>query len=125
MENVKIEELYRRIAQEGFVRTVGKTFGVGACVRVPFTDTALKTDVLGLDLSVRSTNCLMRAGVKTVAQLLDVIAEDRLWSVRNLGKKSRAEIRVKTFEFGYACLSEKEKKGLIGALLTENSSGNL
>lgn len=45
-----------------------------------------------LDLSVRAYNCLRRAGVETVLQLLQISEED-LMQVRNMGKKSLKEIK--------------------------------
>lgn len=47
-----------------------------------------------LDLSVRSFNCLKRAGINTVQELIQKTEED-LMKVRNLGKKSLEEIQNK------------------------------
>lgn len=44
-----------------------------------------------LDLSVRSYNCLMRAGITTVEQLLNT-SDEELLKVRNLGKKGYEEL---------------------------------
>ena len=47
-----------------------------------------------LDLSVRSYNCLKRAGINTVAELTRKTEEDMM-KVRNLGKKSLQEVKEK------------------------------
>jgi len=47
-----------------------------------------------LELSVRAYNCLKRAGINTIADLLDKTIDD-LGKVRNLGKKSIDEIEEK------------------------------
>ena len=47
-----------------------------------------------LDLSVRSYNCLRRAGINTVADLISKSEEDMM-KVRNLGRKSLKEIKEK------------------------------
>ncbi|MDY6062807.1 MAG: DNA-directed RNA polymerase subunit alpha [Erysipelotrichaceae bacterium] len=52
-----------------------------------------------LDLSVRSYNCLKRAGIATVEELIQK-SEDEMGKVRNLGKKSLKEIRDKIYEIG-------------------------
>jgi len=52
-----------------------------------------------LDLSVRSYNCLKRAGINTVGDLTSK-TEDEMMKVRNLGKKSFDEIRKKLDELG-------------------------
>lgn len=52
-----------------------------------------------LDLSVRSYNCLKRAGIQTVDELTQK-TEDEMMRVRNLGKKSLKEVKDKLIEFG-------------------------
>ena len=53
-----------------------------------------------LDLSVRSYNCLKRAGIQTVDELTQK-TEDEMMRVRNLGKKSLKEVKDKLNELGY------------------------
>ncbi len=64
----------------------------------------LEMTVEELDLSVRSYNCLKRAGINTVEELTQKTEEDMM-KVRNLGKKSLEEIQNKLAELG---LSLKE-----------------
>ena len=52
-----------------------------------------------LDLSVRSYNCLKRAGIQTVDELTQK-TEDEMMRVRNLGKKSLKEVKDKLIELG-------------------------
>jgi DNA-directed RNA polymerase subunit alpha len=52
-----------------------------------------------LDLSVRSYNCLKRAGIQTVEELT-TRTEDEMMRVRNLGKKSLKEVKDKLYELG-------------------------
>lgn len=54
----------------------------------------LEMTIEELDLSVRSYNCLKRAGINTVQELTQKTAEDML-KVRNLGKKSLEEVEAK------------------------------
>ena len=54
-----------------------------------------------LDLSVRSFNCLKRAGIDTVGDLVDK-TEDDMMKVRNLGRKSLDEVKKKLQELGLA-----------------------
>ena len=62
-----------------------------------------------LDLSVRSYNCLKRAGINTVKDLSEKTYEDML-EVRNLGKKSLEEVIQKLASLGLA-LKESKPKG--------------
>jgi DNA-directed RNA polymerase subunit alpha len=54
-----------------------------------------------LDLSVRSFNCLKRAGINTVEDLTNKSEEDMM-KVRNLGRKSLEEVIAKLASFGFA-----------------------
>jgi DNA-directed RNA polymerase subunit alpha len=57
----------------------------------------LEMTIEELDLSVRSYNCLKRAGINTVEELTNR-TEDDMMKVRNLGKKSLEEVKVKLDE---------------------------
>lgn len=52
-----------------------------------------------LDLTVRSYNCLKRAGIQTVEELINR-SEDEMSHVRNLGKKSLKEVKEKLADLG-------------------------
>ena len=60
-----------------------------------------------LDLSVRSFNCLKRAGINTVEDLINKSEEDMM-KVRNLGRKSLEEVIAKLNSFGYSLKSDDE-----------------
>ncbi|MBR1396702.1 MAG: DNA-directed RNA polymerase subunit alpha [Selenomonadaceae bacterium] len=59
----------------------------------------LEMTIEDLDLSVRSFNCLKRAGINTVADLV-ARTEDEMMKVRNLGRKSLDEVKKKLDELG-------------------------
>ena len=67
----------------------------------------LEMTIEELDLSVRSFNCLKRAGVNTVEDLTTKTEEDMM-KVRNLGKKSLDEVVAKLHSFGLDLRSEDE-----------------
>lgn len=58
-----------------------------------------------LDLSVRSYNCLKRAGINTVQELANKSEEDMM-KVRNLGRKSLEEVKHKLDELGLGLRKE-------------------
>ena len=60
----------------------------------------LEMTIEELDLSVRSFNCLKRAGINTVEDLIGK-SEDDMMKVRNLGKKSLDEVVAKLTSLGY------------------------
>jgi DNA-directed RNA polymerase subunit alpha len=59
----------------------------------------LEMTIEELDLSVRSYNCLKRAGINTVQELTDKSEADMM-RVRNLGRKSLEEVKNKLAELG-------------------------
>ena len=61
---------------------------------------ALEMTIEELDLSVRSFNCLKRAGINTVEDLIGK-SEDDMMKVRNLGRKSLDEVVAKLASLGY------------------------
>jgi len=60
-----------------------------------------------LDLSVRSFNCLKRAGINTVEDLT-MKSEEDMMKVRNLGRKSLEEVIAKLDSFGFTLRKEDE-----------------
>lgn len=67
----------------------------------------LEMTIEELDLSVRSFNCLKRAGINTVEDLISKTEEDMM-KVRNLGRKSLEEVINKLESLGYALRSEED-----------------
>ena len=60
-----------------------------------------------LEFSVRSFNCLKRAGINTVGDLVNKSPEEMM-RVRNLGKKSLEEVISKLAEYGLSFAIDKE-----------------
>ena len=67
----------------------------------------LEMTIEELDLSVRSFNCLKRAGINTVEDLISKSEEDMM-KVRNLGRKSLEEVMQKLQSLGFSLHSEDE-----------------
>ncbi|MBR4023308.1 MAG: DNA-directed RNA polymerase subunit alpha [Ruminococcus sp.] len=67
----------------------------------------LEMTIEDLDLSVRSFNCLKRAGINTVDDLINK-SEEEMMKVRNLGKKSFDEVKEKLQSLGFELSSEEE-----------------
>ncbi|MGI6225191.1 MAG: DNA-directed RNA polymerase subunit alpha [Peptococcales bacterium] len=70
-------------------------------------DKILDMTIEELDLSVRSYNCLKRAGINTVFELTQKTEEDMM-KVRNLGKKSLEEVDLKLKALGLSLKSSEE-----------------
>ena len=68
----------------------------------------LEMNIDELELSVRSYNCLKRAGINTVEELCSRTSEDMM-KVRNLGRKSLEEVLAKLKELGLQLNSSDEQ----------------
>ncbi len=73
----------------------------------PDASKVLETTIDDLDLSVRSFNCLKRANINTVADLVSKTEEDMM-KVRNLGRKSLEEVKKKLEEYDLTLKKEEE-----------------
>ena len=62
-------------------------------------DKLLEMTIEELDLSVRSYNCLKRAGINTTLELTQK-TEEEMMKVRNLGRKSLEEVIAKLADLG-------------------------
>jgi len=67
----------------------------------------LEMTIEELDLSVRSYNCLKRAGINTVEELIRR-SDEEMMKVRNLGKKSLEEVQNKLKELGLSLRKDTE-----------------
>lgn len=101
-----------KILSEHLKLFVGLTEDIGAEVTLVEKEEEKKDKVLDmtieeLDLSVRSYNCLKRAGINTVEELIQKGDEDMM-KVRNLGKKSLEEVEQKLAELKLALKKNKD-----------------
>lgn len=80
-----------------------------------------ETDLEVLDLTVRSSNCLHRAGFSTIGELVESIdSMDDLKKIRNCGAKSVNEIMEKLFCYQYGQLDASQKVKYINRVLELN-----
>ena len=105
-----VNELLKSANENGIITTLYGVFGKCIKVSVPFSQKACDTSIDELDFSVRASNALKRASIFTIGQAIDLIADDGLLRIRNLGKKTQNEIKTRILVFGYERLTELEKK---------------
>lgn len=74
---------------------------------VPILPEHYNTAIEQLDLSVRTFNCLKRAGIAKVGELLER-SDDELLKVKNLGEKALEEIRTQLREKGFDAVEASE-----------------
>ncbi len=89
---------------------------------IPFKARMRRISIGELPLSVRASNCLMRAGASTFGALNELIqSENGLRSIRDLGKKSEEEIIQCFFEACYHLLTPVEQAQYWQMLLDANA----
>ena len=84
-------------------------------------DKLRSTSIDALDLSVRSSNCLHRAGFKTIADIVEQIESgDDLRKIRNCGARSVKEIMEQLFCYQYMQIPSEKKITYIAKVLKLN-----
>lgn len=95
----------------------------GGKLRFPIyiNESLMETDLDALELSVRSSNCLHRAGYHTVGELVEAIeSSEDLKKIRNCGAKSIDEIMEQLFFYQYNLLGNERKIRYINKVLELN-----
>ena len=100
-EAVSLAAKVQSVHLKSFINLSEKTSNIQVMAEKPDDgkDKALEMNIDELELSVRSYNCLKRAGINTVEELTNKTSEDMM-KVRNLGRKSLEEVLAKLKELG-------------------------
>ena len=90
---------------------------------IMMTESVANQGIDVLELSVRSYNCLKRAGCNTIYDILNTIKEDGIDGIkklRNCGNKSVKEIVQGIFIYQYCVLPESKKKVFLQKFVQQN-----
>ena len=87
---------------------IAKNMSIMSQKELSMKDKLLETPIEDLEFSVRSYNCLKRAGIHTVADIVSKTEQDMI-KVRNLGKKSLDEVVGKVAELGLEFKSKEDQ----------------
>lgn len=125
MENRKLtaaaEILYASVRENGLLETLQAVFGKNFSVAVPMTEAVCEAGIHVLELSARSEHCLFRADAATLADVADLILGNRLDTVRNLGKKSRNEIKSRMLLYAYEKLPLPDRLAFLQDTVERNA----
>ena len=94
----KLQEDYDLLAK-AFETLTAQKAEPGVIIPMATMADILNTPLENLDLSVRSYNALKRRGINTIRDITEM-SESELMKVRNLGKKSLAEVKAKLTDCG-------------------------
>ena len=109
----------------GITATLYLFYGTNIRMKIAYSRKTCETCIDEMQLSVRAWNALKRAGINTIGELIDVIQDDSLMKIRNLGRKSMIEIKTKILETGFRDLSENEKIRFFEYVIENNTTVNL
>ena len=102
-------------------RKYGKRFRFPVYLGEEFLETPLDN----LELSVRSYNCLWRAGIRNVGNIVNRIDNRTdLLHIRNLGIRSADEIMTALMEYQFSLLSDEGKKKYLARIDELNGKDN-
>lgn len=102
-------KLYNETEKVGLIPVL-RQFGNGLHVRIPMSQSFWDSSIDELNLSVRARNGLMRARAATIGEASELImSEGGLEAVRNLGRKSIAEIKTTILAESYNRLGPKAR----------------
>ena len=106
----------------GLVDTLDQFYGSNIRVKIGYSHKVCEVSIDEMQLSVRSWNALRRAGVSTIGEVIDLIMQDGLVKIRNLGRISMSEIKTKILAEGFNDLSVTEKVAFFEYLIEHNHS---
>lgn len=101
----KLQEDYDLLAK-AFETLTAQKAEPGVIIPMAKRADILNTPLENLDLSIRSYNCLKRYGKNTLRDLVEM-PESELIKLRNLGRKSVAEVKAKLTEYGVELRQEE------------------
>ena len=108
-ENLDVVALYNKAEKLGVWELLQSAFPYEAFA-LPFKRRMSEVEIYEMNLSVRASNGLMRAGAKTLGRVAELVAlPNGLRSIRNLGVKSEREILRSFVELCYEKLNYREK----------------
>lgn len=115
-----VNELLKSANENGLITTLYGVFGKCVKVSIPFSQKACEMSIDDIDFSPRANNSLKRAGVFTIGEIINLIADDGLLRIRNLGKKTQNEIKTRILVCGYERLTENERKRFFYDVVDKN-----
>ena len=123
MDKLKVvEELYKAVEIYGLPATLDKVFGKNVRVKIGFSKIDCDKKIEEIEFSVRAINSLKRSGMFTIGDVIDAVAQDKIMQIKNLGTKTRNEIKTRLLVLGYENSTATEKKQFLIDVLDRNAS---
>ena len=90
-------------------------------VCIPFNDKTFDTPIMGLKLSARTTNALMRAGHRTLKDTIDYCQHNKITNIVNLGKQSGVELFEKILDYSWEHMDTDSRIAFLIDIVEKNN----
>ena len=120
-----VNELYSSIKEYGLIMSIHKILGNSAKMNLGFTKNVCDVPIEEISFSVRGYNVLKRCNINTLGEVIDVLNNKKIMSLKNLGEKTAREIKTKIINYGFESLSENDKKAFLLDVVEKNYKGEL
>lgn len=117
-----VKEIFNDISKKGFVAVLYDLYKGKFAFSMSFSEKLCIMQIENFNFSTRAKNCLLRTGIRTFGDLIKYLQDKDLSIVRNLGKKSIAEIHTRVLVIGYDFLSDSQRLSFLKDLLERNKN---
>lgn len=93
-------------------------------VAIPYSEDNLKTSVMNLGMSGRTTNTLMRARLRTIGDVVEFCKAQKITDIPSLGKNSGVELFESILDYCWEHMGKKERVSFLIDTV-ERNSGNI
>lgn len=115
-------EVFNDIRERGLITVLYDLYKGKFAFSMPFSEKLCNMLIEDFNFSARARNCLLRSGMRTFGDLIKYLQNRDLSMVRNLGKKTIAEIHTRVLVIGYDFLSNRERLSFLEDLIERNKN---
>lgn len=90
-------------------------------VCIPYVETNFDESLMSLGMTSRTTNALMRAGLRTIGDVVNYCNTQKITTIKTLGNHSGIEVFETILDYCWECMSYKEKATFLIDTVERNS----
>lgn len=91
-------------------------------IRLPYNERMLSVDITELNMSMRTTNALRRAGMKTLLDAIKYCQKEKITSIKTLGAHSGIEVFETILDYMWDRMSSDEKAAFLINVVESNKN---
>jgi DNA-directed RNA polymerase alpha subunit len=90
-------------------------------VAIPYIEGNMSESVMNLRMSSRATNALLRAGIRTINDVIDFCQANKITKIVNLGRSSGIEVFETILDYCWDHMSQEERVSFLIDTVERNS----